>query len=366
MLIAKEKWMNYDSSISDQVNLSKVLDEMILDGTEHETIVQFLKSHERSISEIYKGSAFAYALYDLGTRTYSPHEDFLFNHITDLSDVDCCYAASILATAALAFEGSNFKVVHELRAMIAPRMSVMRDFVRAGWRGSLADEKIVTGEIGLIEHLEALTKDERDMRSFLTTSHLARTVFMASTFLRLSPTCQYMALRIAKGGDTRDYRRGNPIGIVFGHMVCSLLKQLLALGEVEMFNWVEKVTELGYGPLGWQVRDNLLSTIPASIKDMGIEGNGSIMDWLGRSGKEKQPASFEEVVFEMNLVSSEFEPCDLFLFIYFFNKALMDGMKENAELLEFFSLPFNWSELSQFKDVHGRPIQKYVDIINAQ
>ena len=34
--------MNYDSEISLNVNLSRVLDELILDGTDLETIVQFL------------------------------------------------------------------------------------------------------------------------------------------------------------------------------------------------------------------------------------------------------------------------------------------------------------------------------------
>ena len=66
--------MNYDSSISDQVNLSKVLDEMLVDGTEMEVVLAFLKSHENSISEIFKGSAFVYSLYDLGTRKRRPEQ----------------------------------------------------------------------------------------------------------------------------------------------------------------------------------------------------------------------------------------------------------------------------------------------------
>ena len=57
--------MNYDSTISKDVSLSRVLDEMIVDGSDFDIIVQFLKSHESSIKDIYAHSVFVYDLYDL-------------------------------------------------------------------------------------------------------------------------------------------------------------------------------------------------------------------------------------------------------------------------------------------------------------
>ena len=56
--------MNYDSSISSTVSLSRILDEMIMDGAEMDTILHFLKTHESGLEDIYKQSAFVYDLYD--------------------------------------------------------------------------------------------------------------------------------------------------------------------------------------------------------------------------------------------------------------------------------------------------------------
>ena len=72
--------MNYDVSISTEVSLSKVLDEMILGGTDMEIVLTFLKSHESQIADIYKHSAFVYDLYDLGAHPYRVN-DFLVKYI---------------------------------------------------------------------------------------------------------------------------------------------------------------------------------------------------------------------------------------------------------------------------------------------
>ena len=353
--------MNYDNSISDQVNLSKVLDEMIVDGTDREVVLAFLKSHERCVPDIFKGSAFEYSLYDLGYLPYSRNQ-FLLDHIVDLSDVDCCFAASILATAILAFDSHCVNAISELKEKVAPKTREIHEFVYHGWKGNPTDEKVLRGDIALVPYLEKMAKDERDMKSFLSTSHLARTAFMASTFLQLSPTTQYVMIATIRGM-VDQYTRGTQSSKVFGHLLSSLLKQLLHLGEVELFNWVVKVAGLedDYDALRMAVAIDLSSNIPQSITEMMRKSTGNVSRWILRQNDEQFP-TFEEIVFEMNLLATEFETSDLFLYIYLFGGILTDGMRENAELLEFFSLPFNWSELDGFKDAHGRPIQRYVDI----
>ena len=64
--------MTYDSSISTEVSLSKILDQMILDDTPIDIIVQFLESHESCVKDIFANSVFVYDLYDVATSCSFP------------------------------------------------------------------------------------------------------------------------------------------------------------------------------------------------------------------------------------------------------------------------------------------------------
>ena len=336
--------MNYDSSISSEVSLSKILDESIMDGSDNEVVFAFLKSHEKDIGEIFKHSAFAYDLYDLGMHPYHENE-FLFDHITDLFGIDKCFAASLLATFLVSVCGNRGKIV-ELRGKFRGDVAI-QTFLRSGWRGHRWDDKLLLGEIDLVESLESLVKDQRDLRSFLGSSYLARTVFQASTFLNLSPTCQYAILVAVREAvnESRGYY-WMETQQVYASLVCSLLKQLLLLNHTDMFNWVEKVLDIQTSRSAFTdlVLEEFKRKIPQTLKDM-MPPSGTADIW---TGKEETPASFEEIVFEMNMLMSEFEPCDLFLYIYLGSSGLMKGMKENSELLEFFALPFDWNKLDNF------------------
>ena len=332
--------MNYDSSISTEVSLSKILDESIMDDTDSEIVQTFLKSHEQSIGEIFKQAAFAYDLYDLGVHAYKDNP-FLLKHIPELHPVDKCFAASILASTVLEL-GERGKLV-ELKDIMRGDSDMM-NFLRAGWQGHRIDREVISGETDLVEYLENLMNDQRDMRSFLSTSHLARSVFMASTFLNLTPGCQFAVLMGLKSAvDELHGRHWDESVKVYGHFVCSLLKQLLLLNETTLFNWVEKVIGISNNLNHFieVVLEEFRRNIPVSIAQMMPRENVFFRP-------EKESASFEEVVFEMNMLLSEFEPCDLFLYIYLGGNKLFKGMKENSELLEFFSLPFDWNKLDNF------------------
>ena len=60
-------------------------------------------------------------------------------------------------------------------------------------------------------------------------------------------------------------------------------------------------------------------------------------------------STFEELVFEMNMMETQFDVLDLFIYIYLFDSGFFKGMKENPGLLEFFNLPFDWNELEKLK-----------------
>lgn len=335
--------MNFDSSISTEVSLSKILDESIMDGTDSEVVQTFLKSHEQSIREIYKQSAFAYDLYDLGVHVYKD-SPFLLNHIPDLHAVDKCFAASILASNLI--ELGNHEKLMVLRNLMRGDEDIMT-FIRSGWQGHVVDREILSGNIDLVEHLESIVSSQRDMRSFLSTSHFSRTVFMASTFLNLTSGCQFAVLKgLMTAIDDLHGKHWNAATKVYAHFVCSLFKQLLLLNEISLFNWVNKV-------LG--ISENLSHFIEMVLEEFRRNIPASLCHMMPRENMffhpVKESASFEEIVFEMNLLLSEFEPCDLFLYIYFGGTNLFKGMKDNSELLEFFSLPFDWNELDRFKEV---------------
>lgn len=338
--------MNYDSEISLNVNLSRVLDELILDGTDLETIVQFLKSHERDIPDIYKGSAMVYDLYDFGAHPYRM-DLFLVEHINDLRPVDFCFAVNALATFLHATEANN-SLLGEIKEKYHGVVELVR-FDRAGWKGIYDEDKFFKCERNLVEWLNK-TSDMRDFCPFLSRSYLALSAFQASTFIQLNPTSQYLLLKGLKecvldvGRNHYSMREIGVVYNVFGECVYTLLRQLLACNRIDIFNWVVDVLEFKerYGAstiLQVSIRDVISKLIPKSLYEMAAS-----------SYDDKERVSYEEVVFEMNLLDNGFEQTNLFLYIYLDCDYLLQGMKENKDLLEFFNLPFDWDELAWLKD----------------
>lgn len=334
--------MNYDNSISDKVNLSRILDEMIMDGTGLETIVQFLRSHEKSIPEIYGHSAFVYDLYDLGLHPYR-YDEFLVDHIKDLPTVEFCFALNSLANF-LIITGANNTILGELRNKYHGAVELVK-FSRAGWNGMSKDDKFFKhDETNLIEWLNG-NRDARDISSFISSSFLAMSAFQAGTYLQLKPDAQYallieLGLLVSESYMRRSYEQGVD-KCVCGKLIINLMRQLLVLDRVDMFNWIEKVVGNNGNGLFATMRQTLVNQIPTSIAER--------MPTLEFAWKADN-CSFEEIVFDMNMLESQFEPYDLFMYIYLFDNVLFSGMKENKELIEFFNLPFDWESLDKFKE----------------
>lgn len=95
--------MTYDSNISREVSLSKVLDEMIIDGTSIEIIVQFLKSHESCVKDIFSNSVFAYDLYDVNVSGSFPHHE-LEKYICCLHPISLFFVLTSCVDLALELE----------------------------------------------------------------------------------------------------------------------------------------------------------------------------------------------------------------------------------------------------------------------
>ena len=125
------------------------------------------------------------------------------------------------------------------------------------------------------------------------------------------------------------------------HATNTLLKQLLVMNETDTFNWVANVlgiTKQTNAHVFESLWGDSFERIPAALGE--------------RFGKELN--SFEEVVFEMNMMETQFDVLDLFLYIYIFDGALFKGMRNATELLEFFNLPFKWEELDKMSPNWGR------------
>ena len=330
--------MNYDTSISTEVSLSKVLDEMILDGTDLEIIVTFLESHESQIEDIYRHSAFVYDLYDLAAHPYRVN-DFLAKHIYALPKADMCFAAESLANF-LCQEDYRPDIMRILRVMLHGNADVIR-FRSAGYKGRLADDAgVAAGDVDFIRLVEAITSDKRDVKLFLQESYLARSMLMAENFLNFSTKAQFMILSALCDTLNPRYQRGVS-WMPLTHATNTLLKQLLVMNETDTFNWVANV-------LGITKQTN--SHVLESLWGDSFE---RIPPALGeRFGKELN--SFEEVVFEMNMMETQFDVLDLFLYIYIFDSALFKGMRNATELLEFFNLPFKWEEMDKMSPDWGR------------
>ena len=343
--------MNYDNSISDNVKLSRVLDELILDGSELETIVQFLKQHERDIPDIYKYSAMAYDLYDLGRHPYRVDE-FLVKHIEDLRPTDFLFALNSLATFSIATDDCK-SLLHELKERFHGHSDVAK-FIRSGWEGVYGEDKFYTCEINLVDWLNKMVS-ARDAAKFVSSSFLALSAFQASTFLNLNPAAQFTLLKglqeaFSDSRYLRGLRNADPTMTcsIYGDILCGLLRQLLAVDNTEIFNWVLDVLDFNGGYcastlLQEAVKTSVYKLVPESLSDK-VRVSGYL------ETRKEDRISFEELTFEMNLLETTFEPYDLFLAIYLGKDYLLKGMKENKELLEFFSLPFDWDGLKWMKD----------------
>ena len=343
--------MNYDNSISDQVKLSRVLDELILDGAELETIVKFLQQHERDIPDIYKHSAMAYDLYDLGRHPYRV-DPFLVKHIDDLRETEFLFAVNSLATFSIATDDCK-SLIRELKDRFHGRSDVAK-FIRSGWEGVYGEDKFYTCETNLVDWLNKMVSAQ-DAAKFASRSFLAISAFQASTFLNLNPAAQFTLLKglqeaFSNSRDLRGLRNADPVMAcsVYGDILCGLLRQLLAVNNTEIFNWVLDVLGFNGGYcastiLQEAVKSSLYKLIPESISDK-VRVSGYL------ETRKEDRISFEELVFDMNLLETTFEPYDLFLAIYLGKDYLLKGMKENKELLEFFSPPFDWDGLKWMKD----------------
>ena len=171
----------------------------------------------------------------------------------------------------------------------------------------------------------------------------------------MNPAAQFTLLKglqeaFSNSRDLRGLRNADPVMAcsVYGDILCGLLRQLLAVNNTEIFNWVLDVLDFNGGYCASTV---FQEAVKASVYKLVPE---SLSDKVRVSGyletRKEDRISFEELTFEMNLLETTFEPYDLFLAIYLGKDYLLKGMKENKELLEFFSLPFDWDGLKWMKD----------------
>lgn len=317
--------------------MSKVLDEMILDGTDLEVIVAFLQGHEGQIEDIYRHSAFVYDLYDLAAHPYRVN-DFLMRHIEALPPSDMCFAGDSLANFLVA-EDIYPEVMCELRKQLRGNADLLR-FRSDGYKGRLIDDqKVASGDVDFIRLVEAISVDKRDIKTFLQESYLARSMLMATNFLNFSTRTQFVILKSV--GDIIRYGGGRIYaGKHIVHALNTLLKQLLIAGETETFNWIVNVLEIhpSNGAIIERMWSDQFERIPRLLGE--------------RFGRELN--TFEEVVFEMNMMETQFDVLDLFIYIYLFDSHFFKGMKANTELLEFFNLPFHWNELEKLNPEWGK------------
>ena len=120
-------------------------------------------------------------------------------------------------------------------------------------------------------------------------------------------------------------------------LVVILLKQLACMNDIDEFNWVVNVLGFFKNPssqalFGEIIRPNL----PENIRELIYAD-----------------ADFSEVVFDMNLVETQFDVLDLFLYIYISNNNLRKQMMGAIDLVDFFNLGFDWRELELIKNSVG-------------
>ena len=335
--------MNYDSTISKDVSLSKVLDEMILDSNDLEVIVQFLRSHEKDIGDIYRHSAFAFELYDVATNPGFLDIPFLIDHMHHLPESSMIYAA--LCSVAYCRSNSCGKdIISKISSTCGEKIACSSN-TRYGLCGTEYDIDVLDGKNTIQNVISNVCKDHRDVSHFLQCSYLVKSAFMMSNFLQFSPSEQFILVNsvIKKYVYSSIYARyettGKDVSMMcrYSSVLVSLLKQLLYHNQTDMFNWI--VSIIKDSKSNWFIeylKSSLIEDIPVSINKMLFA---------------KIP--FEEIVFEMNMYETQFDNLDLFMLIYLCFPYSHVSMIENKELLEFFNLPFELDKLTLFEMNNG-------------
>ena len=331
--------MQFDGEISTEVSLSRILDEMLTDGTDREVVVKFLHQHEDDIPDIFRGSDFVYDLYDI-TLT-SELDPFLVKHMEHLRPIDCFFAMKHYAIA------HGNKSVHALPELEAAIQNVRQEsiFLAEDKWGQKIPWEVIDGDTTIWDYINGMT-DERDVRSFLRSNYLSRSLFVAKNFLRLSTSAQFLVItQNVVNGVAYGLSWGSPKSLVRQrvnvHMLISLIRQVLAAGDVEMFNWIANVAGLHNHTCLFSEKfmSEVLSRIPhKSIRDMILPPSWTM----------PKPA-FEEIVFETNMYGGRVDGVDVFLALYFSGKHI-ESMKKNKDLLEFLSLSFDPSEVEHLKE----------------
>lgn len=329
--------MQFDGEISTEVSLSRILDEMLIDGTSREIVLKFLSQHESDIPDIFRDSAFAYDLYDI---TLNDELDpLLLKHMEHLRPIDCFFAMKQYATV------HGNKSIHAFPELEAAIHNVMQEsifMVEDKW-GRKIPWEVLNGDVSIWDYINAMT-DERDVSAFLRSSYLSRSIFVAKNFLRLCPAAQFHVLSQSscQGNGTWGTREAVKAR-VSAHLVLSLVRQVLSTGDVEMFNWIVNVSGLLNRSryFSGKVIDEILMRIRQK----------SVRDMISPPSWTMPKSAFEEIVFEVNMFGGQVDGMDVFLAIYLGGgESQLKGMKENMDLLEFLSLPFDPSEAELMKE----------------
>ena len=203
-------------------------------------------------------------------------------------------------------------------------------------RGHYKDRDFIQGEADLVEYLNGVANknDELDINLFMGKSYLAANVFTAKVFNQLNINTKFIILSLVKTHLEYLFPSNIEEEYILMGLAVILLKQLACMNDIDEFNWVVNVLCVLRSPpsqalIGEIIRPNL----PENIRELIYAD-----------------ADFSEVVFDMNLVETQFDVLDLFLYIYIVNNNLRKQMIEAIDLVDFFNLGFDWRELELIKN----------------
>lgn len=346
--------MKYDKSISETIPLHRVLDELILDDTPRNVIVSFLKSHAEAVEDIYANSAFVFDLYDLYQYSPSDFGDFLIENAIHLRKSDLMFFVQNF-TQLLSVSSNYWDKAMKLKSLMEEKYRGEFMFGRyGGWNWRLrSDDSIIEGG-DTIQDVVSRIKEAKDMKTFIIHSRFSRNLFQAKNFLSMDAYSQCLFLNALFDNKNYTYRdnyseKFRNVSNILAEMTTTLLKQLLVVENVEMFNWMMNITKKYCGTS--QENDFMLSVREMFAKRVPR----SVMKLIWSAGNTIPLSDvLPEAVFEMNLLETQFEPMDLFLYLYLLPREVATDMftgkdNENLYLLDFFNLPFNWKELEYFK-----------------
>ena len=321
--------MNFDSSISTDISLSRILDTFIMDGSDLDVILAFLGQHEDDLKDIFAHSTMAYELFDVSVHPNRVDVPFLVDHIEDLPRDLRFYTVTCFATSYMA--SSQFDRLKNFSARFKSDLE-LKELCRQCRIGKPIDlDFLGEGSDGrdFVELVDSFN-DARDIHSFVKYSTLALSAFQIWNFLRFKPATQYML--VAK---LKELCLQSLDATPYPFMMASLLRQLLATNNIEMFNWVLNVIgspsmrEDAFG-LSLILRRHLLEHFPHSIQ-LALNS-----------------MTFPEVVFEWNMQGLQYESIDLFLYTYI-SATGKRQILEFSDILELLDLPFDWCDLEAFK-----------------